>query len=319
MSRLPTPGGDQDNWGNVLNDFLSQAHNTDGTLKAGSVGASQVQDASIPKTKLDASTQTAVDAVASKYTKPAGGIPKTDLDSSTQSTLDGAAVAILTTTAVKTSNYSAAGGDFIPVDTSSGNITITLPTAPANKTRVGAKLVIQGGSNTVTVVAGGSDIFNKAGGSTTLTLQLVNQSVILQYASSGAIWYVTSDDLPLTQIDTRFVATTGGGKEGLSSSTASSGSTTVNLANGNVQKVTLSVSTTLALTGSTASTACSLSLYLVQDATGSRTVSWPASVKWPSAIAPTLSTGANKVDLVVLETLDGGTTWYGTFAGADFR
>lgn len=34
MARLPTPGGDAGNWGNVLNEFLSQSHNTDGTLKA---------------------------------------------------------------------------------------------------------------------------------------------------------------------------------------------------------------------------------------------------------------------------------------------
>jgi len=33
MARLPTPGGDQNTWGTVLNDFLSIAHNTDGTLK----------------------------------------------------------------------------------------------------------------------------------------------------------------------------------------------------------------------------------------------------------------------------------------------
>ena len=33
MARLPTPGGDKDNWGNVLNEFLSQEHNPDGTLK----------------------------------------------------------------------------------------------------------------------------------------------------------------------------------------------------------------------------------------------------------------------------------------------
>lgn|GEM_PF-941387 len=37
MSRLPTPGSDDDVWGMVLNDFLSQVHNSDGTLKAGSV------------------------------------------------------------------------------------------------------------------------------------------------------------------------------------------------------------------------------------------------------------------------------------------
>lgn len=33
MSRLPTPGGDSDTWGNLLNDFLSVSHNGDGTLK----------------------------------------------------------------------------------------------------------------------------------------------------------------------------------------------------------------------------------------------------------------------------------------------
>jgi hypothetical protein len=33
MSRLPSPGGDAGQWGTILNDFLSVAHNTDGTLK----------------------------------------------------------------------------------------------------------------------------------------------------------------------------------------------------------------------------------------------------------------------------------------------
>lgn len=33
MARLPQPGGDVGAWGNILNDFLSQAHNTDGSLK----------------------------------------------------------------------------------------------------------------------------------------------------------------------------------------------------------------------------------------------------------------------------------------------
>jgi hypothetical protein len=33
LARLPTPGGDENTWGNVLNDFLAQAHNTDGSIK----------------------------------------------------------------------------------------------------------------------------------------------------------------------------------------------------------------------------------------------------------------------------------------------
>ncbi len=115
------------------------------------------------------------------------------------------------------------------------------------------------------------------------------------------------------------VHATGGGKETTASSTASGVSTTVSLANGNVQMITLAASTTIALSGATGGVACSLSLYLKQDAIGSRTLTWPASVKWPGGAAPVLSTGASQIDLVVLETLDGGTTWYGSLSGADFR
>lgn len=40
MARLPVPGSDNDVWGNVLNDFLTQSHNSDGTLKAASITSS---------------------------------------------------------------------------------------------------------------------------------------------------------------------------------------------------------------------------------------------------------------------------------------
>lgn len=33
MPRLPTPGGDDGNWGAILNDFLNAGHNSDGSLK----------------------------------------------------------------------------------------------------------------------------------------------------------------------------------------------------------------------------------------------------------------------------------------------
>ena len=39
MSRLPTVGGDDNTWGNILNDFLDQAHNADGTLQGSAVSA----------------------------------------------------------------------------------------------------------------------------------------------------------------------------------------------------------------------------------------------------------------------------------------
>jgi hypothetical protein len=39
MSRLPTPGSDNGDWGNILNDYLQVSHNADGTLKASEVTA----------------------------------------------------------------------------------------------------------------------------------------------------------------------------------------------------------------------------------------------------------------------------------------
>jgi len=40
LARLPVPGSDNDTWGNVLNDFLTQSHNADGTLKSSAITSS---------------------------------------------------------------------------------------------------------------------------------------------------------------------------------------------------------------------------------------------------------------------------------------
>lgn len=42
---------------------------------------------------------------------------------------------------------------------------------------------------------------------------------------------------------------------------------------------------------------CNLTLKLIQDVTGSRTVAWPASILWPGGTGPTLS-GVSATDLV---------------------
>jgi hypothetical protein len=85
-------------------------------------------------------------------------------------------------------------------------------------------------------------------------------------------------------------------------------------ASGHIKTITLSADCTFTLTGATAGTAATLDLFLTQDSSGGRFVTWPASVKWPGS-APILSTGANMVDRVVLTSYDGGTTWYGDVIG----
>lgn len=39
MARLPNPGSDSGVWGSILNDYLQQSHNTDGTLKTSAVAS----------------------------------------------------------------------------------------------------------------------------------------------------------------------------------------------------------------------------------------------------------------------------------------
>ena len=52
-------------------------------------------------------------------------------------------------------------------------------------------------------------------------------------------------------------------------------------------------------------------LRLVQDGTGGRTATWPASVKWVGATAPTLSTSAGAVDIVTFYW--NGTNYYASY------
>lgn len=42
MPRLPQPGGDVGQWGDILNDFLSASHNSDGSIKGASIGSSSL-------------------------------------------------------------------------------------------------------------------------------------------------------------------------------------------------------------------------------------------------------------------------------------
>jgi hypothetical protein len=85
----------------------------------------------------------------------------------------------------------------------------------------------------------------------------------------------------------------------------SSTAITLNFDNGPVQQVTMTGNCTFTLTNPTAGE--TYLLKLLQDATGTRTGTWPAAVKWPASTAPTLS-GANKVDIVSL--FYDGTNYY---------
>lgn len=89
---------------------------------------------------------------------------------------------------------------------------------------------------------------------------------------------------------------------------------TIDIANGTVQILTLTGSCTF--TFPTATAGKSFTLLLKQDGTGSRTVTWPSSVKWPSGTAPTITSTASKGDKYVFT--GDGTYWWGSTAGQNY-
>lgn len=92
--RLPTPGGDDGDWGDILNSFLEVSLASDGTLNSNTVGTSQLQNNCVTNSQLDTTTQTILSSVASKYIKPSNGIPASDLASAVQSDLVSAGSAV---------------------------------------------------------------------------------------------------------------------------------------------------------------------------------------------------------------------------------
>lgn len=78
MARLPQVGGDSGTWGDVLNEFLGQAHADDGNLKSDSVGAAQIKPLSVTNAALanDTIQEAKLDAgVRAKLNAAPAGIP----------------------------------------------------------------------------------------------------------------------------------------------------------------------------------------------------------------------------------------------------
>lgn len=87
-------------------------------------------------------------------------------------------------------------------------------------------------------------------------------------------------------------------------SNSDGGTITFDLDVSNFHTVTLGGNRTLAL--SNADEGQKFAIRLQQDATGSRTVTWFSTIKWPDGVAPTLSSTGNKADLFGFVCTSGG-------------
>jgi len=93
----------------------------------------------------------------------------------------------------------------------------------------------------------------------------------------------------------------------------SSTAITLDLTNGTVQIITLTGNATITMP--TATSGKSFIMYLKQDATGSRTVTW-STVKWAGGTAPTITSTASRQD--ILSFFADGTNWYGVVVGQNY-
>jgi hypothetical protein len=122
--RLPTPGSDTGDWGDILNSFLEVSLASDGTLNSNTVGTNQLASNAVTNAQLDTPTQTTLASVANKYTLPNGGIPYTDLA--------GNIPASSLSTAVQT-NLSSAATAIQPTTTLAGDLSGSLPSPTVAK------------------------------------------------------------------------------------------------------------------------------------------------------------------------------------------
>lgn len=94
-ARLPIPGSDDGTWGQILNDFLSQVHNSDGTLK--DIPQSKIQNLTADLAARAKTTDLAPVATSGKYDDltnkptvpdPSNLVSNTDLDTKTAALVD---------------------------------------------------------------------------------------------------------------------------------------------------------------------------------------------------------------------------------------
>jgi len=100
--------------------------------------------------------------------------------------------------------------------------------------------------------------------------------------------------------------------------TISGGTLTLNLSTATFFYVTLNAITSVVFSSPPASPKVfSFTLQFVANGTA-YAVTWPASVRWGGAGAPTITTTNNKIDTFTFVTHDGGTNWFGFVSGQNY-
>ena len=79
--------------------------------------------------------------------------------------------------------------------------------------------------------------------------------------------------------------------------------------------ITLTANTTITAIDNTPVTDryAEMKIVVSQNSTGGYTLAWPASIQWARGTAPVITPDIDATDIVHIFTVDGGTSWFGTF------
>ena len=280
MARLPKPGSDQGKWGEILNDYLSQSHKADGTLKDNTVGTNQLQTNSITTSQLQDSSITTLKLADNATTtdKLANGAVTTPklTDNSVTTTK-------LTDNSVTTAKLAGVGqpNGIATLDTNSKLNESQVPdrlteTAITNEITERVTPLVEQAADSATAAASSATAAETARTGAETARNQTEAAV-----TSGLSWTGTVD-LTTTAL------------------------TPVLL------RATLTGNVTITLPTPPSNRAYTVTLVLVQDATGGRSITLPG-VKWSYGVPAVLSTAPGTVD--ILHLLWTGTAWVGMIAG----
>jgi hypothetical protein len=205
-------------------------------------------------------------------------------------------VKIATSTADGVTTFSGGTTGLTPNTDTSGAVTLAGTLVPAN----GGTGVANGTNNTITFT-----------GNHTLGVTLTGNTAVT-LPTTGTLATLAGTETLTNKTVEAGTFTNGYTEETVTADTSTA--YTIDLANGSVQILTLTGNCTF--TFPTATAGQSFILLLKQDGTGGRTVTWPASVEWPGATAPTITSTASKMDKLVFTAAD--SNWYGSVAGQNY-
>lgn len=156
--------------------------------------------------------------------------------------------------------------------------------------------------------------------STSITGILKGNGTALAAATAGTDYVVPNTNITSTEFTGPIGLTTPNGGRFTYAHTApvvvtfSATAMVIDCSLSNVFTTTFTANVTTAPTFSNLKDGQTINWFITQDATGSRTMTWPTSLKWPGGAAGVLSTAASSVDLLVMTYRSATGFWYATLS-----